>query len=269
LTGDQKLFDAVEAITAFIDDQLIDERAGGLFDCYPNPRAAKLQNPVMHMLEAFLALHEAWPDRGFLDRAGAIVHLFRKRLFQPKSGIIVEQYQRDWTAAPAVPGTYFEPGHQFEWAWLLRWYDIMSGKNHEFFEDRLWLAACERGMKPDGLCLDEVAVDPTLSKRTHRLWPHTEGIKAAIGRSERGDAGAEEVLTRLLGALNSNFLGRPFPAGWTDRVDPDGNSIIDMVPASTLYHLYSAFKETSRAATKEPCSSPDRTLSGRPQAWPL
>jgi mannose/cellobiose epimerase-like protein (N-acyl-D-glucosamine 2-epimerase family) len=250
LTKQPKLFQAVEALTAFIDASLAD-RQGGLFDCYPNPGAVKLQNPVMHMLEAYLALHEAWPDHGFLDRAADIVRLFREWLFQPGLGVLLEKYRADWTATEPAPGTFFEPGHQFEWAWLLNWFDSLAGTDHRQFSDRLWTTACAQGFGPGWFCLDEVAMDPTLSKRSSRAWPYTEGIKAAVIRREAGDLGADEVVTGLLTTLDAFFLGRPFPAGWMDRIAANGDPIADVVPTSTLYHLYSAFKETSRVVTRE------------------
>jgi mannose/cellobiose epimerase-like protein (N-acyl-D-glucosamine 2-epimerase family) len=72
-------------------------------------------------------------------------------------------------------------------------------------------------------------------------------MKAAVRRYERGDKDAGKILAGLLHALNLRFLGRPFQAGWIDRVDIDGNPVSETVPASTLYHLYTAFKEISKA----------------------
>ena len=253
LTGDRKLFRAVEALMAFIDDKLWDHRAGGLFDRYPDPGVTKLQNPLMHMLEAYLALHEAWPDGGFLDRAGDIVRLFRERLFRPDIGVILEKYRADWSTELG-PDTFFEPGHQFEWAWLLAWYDDLAGTDHGHFGHELWRSACKEGIAPGVPCPDEIAFEPGLSKRTSRVWPHAEGIKAAMIRHEAGEAGAAEVAGGLLATLNAYFLGTPFPAGWMDRVGGNGEPIADVVPASTLYHLYSAFKETTRVATRKTCS---------------
>lgn len=250
LTGDQKLFRATEALVAFIDDKLWDRQTGGLFDRYPDPGATKLQNPVMHMLEAYLALHEAWPEGGFLDRAADIVRLFRERLFQPDLGVILEKYRADWTTELA-PETFFEPGHQFEWAWLLAWYDRLAGTDHDHIRQQLWTSGCKGLIGPALPCADEIAFDPGLSKRTSRAWPHAEGLKAAVIRYESGDPGAAAVLAGLLATLDSFFLGTPFPAGWMDRVAANGDPIADVVPTSTLYHLYSAFKETTRVVTRE------------------
>ena len=246
LAPDKKLTAAVDAIVAFMDDRLVDKQFGGVFDRYPDPAVIKLQNPLMHLLEAYLALHEAWPDRGFLERAGNVVALFRDRLFRTEHGVLLECYAVDWSAPePPEPSAFFEPGHQYEWAWLLQWYDGLAGTDHSAIANRLWHSACDKGLSPDGLCVDEVAFDPALTKRGHRVWPHSEGVKAAMVRRRLGDSGSDKVLAVLLNALNTVFLARPFPGGWVDRVDADGNPQVDMVPASTLYHLYSAFIATS------------------------
>ena len=72
-------------------------------------------------------------------------------------------------------------------------------------------------------------------------------MKAAVPDTSAGDKDAGKVLAGLLHALSLWFLGRPFQAGWIDRVDIDGNPVSETVPASTLYHLYTAFKELSKA----------------------
>jgi mannose/cellobiose epimerase-like protein (N-acyl-D-glucosamine 2-epimerase family) len=246
LTRDTRLLRAIESLVKFVDEHLTDNDAGGFFNRYPSPEIFKRQNPTMHMLEAYLALHEALPNGQFLDRATAIVRLFCERLFQSDFGAIFEIYQASWSAERRTPDLYFEPGHQFEWAWLLNKYDRLSGSDHGYFGDRLWETACKNQSAFPFLCPDEVAIDPTLSKRTSRLWPHTEGIKAAVCQYEAGNPDAEVVLERQLRSLDTFFLGRPFPAGWTDRVDAQGQPVSEMVPASTLYHLYTALTELTR-----------------------
>jgi mannose/cellobiose epimerase-like protein (N-acyl-D-glucosamine 2-epimerase family) len=248
LTQDKRLLRAIEGLVKFIDEHLTDNQAGGLFNRYPSPEIFKRQNPTMHMLEAYLALHEALPSGQFLDRAAAVVRLFRERLFQSDLGVIFEIYGVNWSPEGRTPDLYFEPGHQFEWAWLLHKCDMLSGSDHSYFCDMLWETACRNQPTFPFLCPDEVAIDPTLSKRTSRLWPHTEGIRAAICQYERGNPDAEIVLERQLRTLHTFFLDRPFAAGWTDRVDARGQPISDMVPASTLYHLYTALTELSRVS---------------------
>ena len=223
LTNETRLLRAANFLVTFIDGRLTDSISGGLFDRVPEPSAFKLQNPLMHLLEAYLALHEACPGRGFIDRAASIVRLFGEQLFQHELGIVFEKYGADWSVTGLGPASSFEPGHQFEWAWLLDRYGSLTGNKNERLSDRLWSTACKKGLSHDFHCSDEIAIDPAFSKHTLRVWPHTEGMKAAVRRYEHGDKDAGKILAGLLHALNLRFLGRPFQAGWIDRVDIDGN----------------------------------------------
>ena len=58
----------------------------------------------------------------------------------------------------------------------------------------------------------------------------------------RGDADVQAVLSSVLKRLNADFLGGPFDAGWIDRRDRNGGPALNVVPASSLYHLYGAFE---------------------------
>lgn len=248
LAGDAKLRQTIDHAVAFVDRSLTDAHHFGLHDRHPEPSRRKSQNPLMHLLEAYLALHEALPEGPFLERAAAIVEHFRTRLFQDGPGVVLEHYDGDWSALRHEPeGQVFEPGHQFEWAWLLHWYGTLSGTDQAGLTDRLWHTACSHGMDRSGLCFDEVDIDLALRKRSHRLWPHTEALKAAVIRHEAGDARAGAIAAAMAGALGTHFLNRPFPAGWVDRIDADGQTLVDFVPASSLYHLYSAHSELQRS----------------------
>ncbi|MGO1074488.1 AGE family epimerase/isomerase [Inquilinus sp. CA228] len=248
LTGETMLRHAIDQTVAFVDRSLTDAGQFGLYDRQPAPSRLKSQNPLMHLLEAYLSLHEALPEGPFLDRAAAIVEHFRTRLFQDGPGAILEHYDSDWSALRHEPeGQFFEPGHQFEWAWLLHWYGTLSGTDQAGLTDRLWQTACDHGLDRNGLCFDEVDIQLAPRKRSYRLWPHTEALKAAVIRHEAGDAQARNVAMAMTGALDTHFLNRPFPAGWVDRVDADRQALVDFVPASSLYHLYSAFSELQRS----------------------
>jgi mannose/cellobiose epimerase-like protein (N-acyl-D-glucosamine 2-epimerase family) len=45
-------------------------------------------------IEAHLALDEVAPGRGYRDRAGALVRLFKVRLFDPQFGGLREHFRR-------------------------------------------------------------------------------------------------------------------------------------------------------------------------------
>ncbi|MBU2116719.1 MAG: AGE family epimerase/isomerase, partial [Alphaproteobacteria bacterium] len=105
------------------------------------PRTLPLRaNPHMHLLEAGLAWEARTdgPERAdwaaFCD---GIVRLALERMIDPDTGALHEHFDGDWHRATAPDLAVVEPGHQFEWAWLLtRWGEARG--------DRRALAAADR-----------------------------------------------------------------------------------------------------------------------------
>jgi mannose/cellobiose epimerase-like protein (N-acyl-D-glucosamine 2-epimerase family) len=61
--------------------------------------------------------------------ADEIAELALSKFIDPKSGGLREYYDGDWNAAPGVDGRIVEPGHQFEWAWLLLRWGQLAGRD--------------------------------------------------------------------------------------------------------------------------------------------
>ncbi len=245
VTGDRWLLSAAESTLAFVDRHLVCKDHGGLLDGCPSAETVKRQNPLMHFLEACLALHAAAPEGPYLDRAQRIVRLFESRLFQENAGALPEVFNADWSLDPAVPA-FFEPGHHFEWIWLLDWFHREGGRVTAQAEDRLWETARAHGLDARGWCYDRVGLDRRPLDQSTRLWPHTEGAKAGLARHAAGDPQGLSFCAQMAQTLNDVFLGRPFAGGWIDRFDADLEPTVDHVPASSLYHLYGAFREVHR-----------------------
>ena len=256
LNGEARLLELADKTIAFIDEALVDKVHGGLFDASPVTVRDKRQNPLMHLLEAYLFLDLAAPGRGYRERAATLVALFKQRLFRAQPGILIEHFGEDWARhADAAKADLFEPGHHFEWVWLLAEYGGRSGEDVEPWAARLHETARRHGIGEDGLIFDEVRADFTAMKRSHRVWPHTEAIKAGAARHAAGDPDGFDLARDMASALMARFLGRPFAGGWIDHVGEDGEPLVDYVPASSLYHLFLAAAEASQclergAATK-------------------
>ena len=231
LNGDPALLSLADRIINFMERRLTDPVHGGLFDALPAP-AEKRQNPHMHLLEAYLFLESAAPGRGYRDRAKQLVQLFRGHFF--RDGLLFEYFEPDWkTGERAV----WEPGHHFEWVWLLGEYAALTGDDLATEMDTLYVAATRRGCGADGLIIDELSPEGAVLKPSRRVWPHTEAIKAAATRHAAGDAEAKPFADAMAAALMCHFLDRPFAGGWVDHLAPDGEALVDYVPASSLYHL--------------------------------
>lgn len=247
LTGDTTLLDLADRITAFIEAELFDPEHGGVYDTLPLTTEDKRQNPLMHLLEAYLAVERAAPGRGYAERARALVALFRTRLFEPAHGVLLEYFARDWSPlADAKRATLWEPGHHFEWVWLLDEYRQLVGEDVSDLSGRLFATAVAQGFAADGLIVDEVHAGGAVAKASHRVWPHTEAIKAAVARFHGGAAAAPQLAEAMGAALLGTFLSTELPGGWIDHVTAEGAPLVDYMPASSLYHLFFAAAEAAR-----------------------
>ncbi len=86
-------------------------------------RGTNSQNPMMHLFEALLALHDATGSREVYQDAEAHVNaMFSKgsgQLFEERAGYLPEVYDAQWKPLPASKCGRVDLGHQFEWAYLL------------------------------------------------------------------------------------------------------------------------------------------------------
>jgi mannose-6-phosphate isomerase len=238
LNGDPQLLALADKVIRFVDAELTDPVQGGLFDALPLATRDKRQNPHMHLLEAYLFLAQAAPGRGYLERAGALVRLFGTRMI--RGDILPEYFEADWAPlADAARAGIWEPGHHFEWVWLLTEYGRLSGETVAPWIAALDASARAAGFAANGLIHDEVDADRTVVKPSHRIWPHTEAIKAAVARGDRA------LARRMADALRDHFLDRPFAGGWIDQIGADHAPLVGYVPASSLYHLFLAAAEAS------------------------
>lgn len=232
---------------AFIDGHL---RAphGGYFDALPRPDVMRRQNPHMHLLEGLLSLWRNTGERRFLLRAEGIFDLFATRFFQADHGVLGEYYDDRLERAAGVAGDIVEPGHHYEWIWLLRWFERETGRPVSSEAEALYRHADRHGYDEEGLIVDELLRDGRVHRPSRRTWPVTEAIKANLVEAVAGRPGAAEKVIALAGHLHDRFLERAVPGGWMDRLDAHGRAATDFMPASTLYHLLCALGELDRVA---------------------
>ena len=206
------------------------------------------QNPHMHLLEAFLALHVASGAAEPLSRAAELAELFRGRFLDPRSGALLEYFDDDWRPLEDL----VEPGHEFEWVWLLDRLRRAGGPDLEAECDRLFRHGEGLGVADNGLAFDEIAVDGRPLRRSHRLWPQTERLKAGLARwRRRGDAADLATALAAWGAMQVYFEGLP-PGAWRDRAFTDGGWEEGGAPASSGYHVVCALEELIAAAETGP-----------------
>ena len=110
-------------------DQHFASPSGGYHSVLPADAGRREQNPHMHLFEAMLAWFEATGSAVFLARAGELYAMMAGRFFQPQSGILAEYFDGSWNPRAGLHGRICEPGHHFEWSWLLRRYAGLAGRS--------------------------------------------------------------------------------------------------------------------------------------------
>ncbi len=241
--GDTEALARAEALVRHIDRRLAADHGGWLEGDYPAEH--RRQNPHMHLLEAFLSLYEATFDARWLARAGEIVTLFETRFYDPGARVLREYFTEDWWPAAGEAGELVEPGHMLEWVWLLNWYGRCSGRDLSRYSDALYDQALVLGLADSGLLWDAVDARGRVLQASHRCWPMTELIKACLVRARAGDPDAEERAAAAIDALFAHYLNTPTPGAYVDRLDARGERLVDLAPASSLYHLLVAALEVA------------------------
>jgi len=198
--------------------------------------AALSQNPNMHLLEACLALEAVDGDPVWRETSDALVDLCHRHLYDPAGQALGEFYDDTGRPHPET-GQWVEPGHQFEWAWLLHTHAARRDKAPPDAADALIDQGARRGTDPlHGGLWDRIDRAGAIVAETKRIWPVCEAIKAyAIRWRLRGDAADHAAMIRWLDFLNRHYLregGR-----WHEHLNRDLTPLLSDMPGTTPYHL--------------------------------
>jgi mannose-6-phosphate isomerase len=195
-------------------------------------------NPHMHLLEACLAWAEIGNDTGWRAWVEEIAGLATGRLVSA-DGAIGESFDRSWNPAPALAGRIIEPGHQFEWAWLLMRCRGRGAAVNRTTALRLIAFAETWGIR-DGTAVNAILIDGSPYDAKARLWPQTERLKATLLALEVTEETkylgmAVEAASSILRYLDTEVAGL-----WHDERRADGSFALGPSPASNFYHLVGA-----------------------------
>ena len=209
-----------------------------------SPRTLPLKaNPHMHLLEASLAWDQVAPEAGWRQMADEIAELCLARFISAQTGAVREYYDGDWQALADPAGSVVEPGHQFEWAWLLiRWGTLRARPDAIAAARRLITLAEAHGVDPArGLAVNELNADLSLRDARARLWPQTERIKAHLALADLSDPPETRLAAQAKAAEAVQglmcFFDHPVPGAWWEHLDGAGQPIREPARASSLYHI--------------------------------
>lgn len=214
-----------------------------------SPRLLPLRsNPHMHLLEAALEWEGLAPGAGspWAALADELVALCCNRFVDAASGALHENFNGDWQPMPGTAGRLVEPGHQFEWAWLLmRWAGRRNRPETLAMAHRLLEIGETHGVDPArGVAVN--ALDDTLrvTDPNAKLWPQTERIKAwelahATSTGDAARARADAARRAAIDGLTRYLV--PTPQGlWHEVMNAHGGFIEQHCRASSLYHIVCA-----------------------------
>lgn len=231
--GEREALDVLAETAGLVDARF--GAPGGLLHAaldedFSTVRSGPLQNPLMHLTEAYLAASAATGENGY-DRALA-------RLADAVAGTFVHAPTGAIAELPiGTAGNRLEPGHQFEWCYLTAsaGSKIAASGLAESLE-RAFVFAQRHGVDAatGGVCaaLNE---DGSIQDATQRIWAQTEYLRAL---ATRGTAVDLQALAPQMAAFRKRFL---HPRGWYECKTPDGRVSRADMPSTTPYHLATAY----------------------------
>jgi mannose/cellobiose epimerase-like protein (N-acyl-D-glucosamine 2-epimerase family) len=98
-----------------------------------------------------------------------------EKFIDPASGALREFFAADWSPAPGVEGRICEPGHHYEWAFLLDYWARLTSRNRPEVAERLIAFADSRGLDAcRGVAVNAVLADGSIHDPVARLWAQAE-----------------------------------------------------------------------------------------------
>ncbi|GAN87507.1 AGE family epimerase/isomerase [Komagataeibacter intermedius] len=215
----------------------------GFMDAVPPHDAIRRQNPHMHLLEAWLALYDATGEENYRARAARLVTLATTRFIDPDSGLLLEDFSADWQPLHPAGRNRAEPGHLLEWSWLLHEYLRLCAPGDAAtirqVAGRLHLTALAHttGIMPL-VIRNAVTQDGRVVDGGTRIWPQTELIRS-LGANQSAPV-SSGIMPGILAHFATHYIPSHLNGGWIDRLNADGTTPMDHMPASSLYHIYGA-----------------------------
>jgi mannose-6-phosphate isomerase len=200
-----------------------------------------LSNPHMHLLEASLAWLDVGGGSEWRALADELGELALSHLIDPATGMLHETFDNSWKPTLDAPGRLVEPGHQFEWAWLLmRWGQRRADVREAAL--RLIDVAETHGVQ-GGVAIYAIVSDTSIHDGSARLWAQTERLRAAaLAARLYGDARYWKMTGDAAAGL-LRYFATDVPGLWYDRLTPSGQFMRETVTAGNLYHIVGAIYE--------------------------
>jgi mannose-6-phosphate isomerase len=189
-----------------------------------------LQNPLMHLAEAFLATLAVREDQAVQAALLTLCQAMQQHFIEPQHGVMMEK-------PLGAVDNWFEPGHQFEWYFLLASSPLLRGSALHHSLERAFAFTEQRGVDPkSGAVCAMLELQPQASVKdaTQRIWAQAEYLRALTLRAD-----GQAALQRQLQALQEHFL---HAGGWHECLNASGAVSRRDMPSTTPYHLATCYR---------------------------
>ena len=194
---------------------------------WSNLNTGPLQNPLMHLAEAFLATLSVRDDAPVQAALLALAEGMQQRFIEPVHNVMLEKPR-------GAVDNWFEPGHQFEWYFLLESSPLMRQTSLHTSLDRAFAFAEQVGVDTNsGAVCGMLDPQGNLRDGTQRIWAQAEYLRALTLRPD----GLPRLQRQLL-ALQQHFL---HAGGWYECLDATGQISREDMPSTTPYHLATCY----------------------------
>jgi mannose/cellobiose epimerase-like protein (N-acyl-D-glucosamine 2-epimerase family) len=193
-------------------------------------KSGPLQNPLMHLAEAFLSTLSVRKDVAVQDALVELCTAMQKRFIDPQHGVLMEK-------PLGAVDNWFEPGHQFEWYFLLASSSLLRGSTLHASLERAFAFTEQLGVdQQTGAVRAMLDLEPNGPPRdaTQRIWAQAEYLRALTLRPD-----SETTVLHQLQALQRRFL---HAGGWHECRDENGDVTRRDMPSTTPYHLATCYR---------------------------
>jgi mannose-6-phosphate isomerase len=187
-----------------------------------------LQNPLMHLAEAFLATLSVREDLAVQRALVELCTAMHKRFIDPQQRVLMEK-------PLGAVDNWFEPGHQFEWYFLLESSELLRGsKLHASLEHAFTFTEQLGVDQQTGAVRAMLTLDGQSKDATQRIWAQAEYVRALTLRPD-----SETAVLQQLQALQQRSL---HAGGWYECRDEHGEVSRRDMPSTTPYHLATCYR---------------------------
>ncbi len=199
------------------------------------------QDPHMHLFEACLFMYRVTNEKPYLGMSKEIVELFTKYFWDEENGTLPEFYNGQ-LQSHEEQGHISQPGHHFQWIWLLDKFQETRHKKNPYYYDlmeHLFEWADKHGFDPAyGGIYDALNMQGDVISDTKRVWPIMEALKAypVINRMHDDPHYCTRRAEDLVTLLRAHYIKDN--GMWVEHLSRDMKPLVEDMPGTTPYHIY-------------------------------